>query len=252
MRTGVIAKKLGMSRYYTDDGFHIPVTLLKLEECQVVAVKTEELDGYNAVQLGSGSVKVKNVSKPLRGHFAKVKVKPKRKLAEFRVSSSALLKAGQQVIASHFVSGQFVDVSGISKGKGFAGGMKRHNFGGLEATHGVSISHRSHGSTGQCQDPGRVFKGKKMAGHLGDVRKTVQNLEVIAVDEENDVLLINGAVPGAKGSFVTVSDAVKKNLPLSAPLPAGLKSAVTANDDKSVNEDVAASEDSNNDKQQGE
>lgn len=223
MRTGVVATKLGMSRHYTDDGFHIPVTLLQLDSCQVTCVKTEEKDGYNAVQLGVGKAKVKNVSKPIRGHFAKAKVEPKKKVVEFRVDAGALLQPGQEITADHFVVGQYVDVVGTSKGKGFAGGMKRHNFAGLEASHGVSISHRSHGSTGQCQDPGRVFKGKKMAGHLGDVRVTMQNLEIISTDAEQGIIVVNGAIPGAKGGYVLVSDAIKKILPPTAPYPAGLR-----------------------------
>jgi large subunit ribosomal protein L3 len=225
MRTGVIATKLGMSRYYHESGKDIPVTLLQVNNCQVVAVRTQEKDGYNAVQLGAANAKVKNVSKSQRGHFAKAKVEPKRNVVEFRVQSEALLEPGQELSASHYVSGQYVDVTGTSKGKGFAGGMKRHGFGGLEATHGVSISHRSHGSTGQCQDPGRVFKGKKMAGHLGDVRVTTQNIEVIDVDEENNIIIVCGAVPGAKGGFVEVSDAVKRARPAEAPFPAAIKGA---------------------------
>lgn len=231
MRTGLIAKKIGMSRYYTEDGFHIPVTLLQVESCQVVYVRTESKDGYNAVQLGGFEAKSKNVSKSLKGHFAKAKVGSKKKLVEFRVSQKALLEVGQCISVGHFVVGQFVDVTATSKGKGFAGAMKRHNFGGLEATHGVSISHRSHGSTGQCQDPGRVFKGKKMAGHLGDEKVTIQNLEVIFVDTESGVVGVNGAVPGAKNAFVKVFDSVKKNLPSSAPFPAGLLNLSSSNDE---------------------
>lgn len=223
MRTGVIAKKLGMSRYYLEGGANIPVTILGLEECQVVSVKTVEKHGYNAVQLGAGKAKVKRTPKPQRGQFAKAKVEPKRKVVEFRVSEKALLKPGQELVASHFVSGQFVDVTGTSKGKGYAGGMKRHNFRGLEASHGVSVSHRSHGSIGQCQDPGKVFKGKKMAGHLGSERVTTQNLEIIDVDDENGLIIVFGAVPGAKNDYVLVSDAVKRIMPASAPFPAGLK-----------------------------
>lgn len=222
MRTGLITKKIGMSRFYADNGQHIPVTLLQAEGCQVVAVKTEEKDGYNAVQLGLGDAKIKRVSKAIRGHHAKAKVEPKAKLAEFRVSSDALLNPGDTLSVNHFIPGQYVDVAGTSIGKGFAGGMKRHNFGGLEATHGVSISHRSHGSTGQCQDPGKVFKGKKMAGHMGDTRVTIQNLEIISVDESTGVIVVCGAVPGAKGGYVYVSDAVKRARPSSAPYPAAL------------------------------
>lgn len=222
MRTGLVAKKVGMTGYYTKDGFRIPVTVLHVGDCQVVAVKKQANDGYNAVQLGSGAVKVKNLSKALRGHFAKTKVEPKSKLVEFRVDESALLEPGQALSASHFIVGQFVDVTGVTIGKGFAGAMKRHNFAGLEASHGVSISHRSHGSTGQRQDPGRVFKGKKMAGHMGNVQCTVQNLEVIAVDEAAGTICVCGAVPGNKGAYVTIKDAVKRALPSTVPYPAGL------------------------------
>lgn len=225
MRTGVIAKKLGMSRYYSVNGDHISVTLLQMDGCKVIAQRTEEKDGYNAVQLGFGEVKVKNVSKPQRGHFAKAKVEPLHKLAEFRVDADGLVNVGAELSVGHFVPGQFVDVVGTSKGRGFSGAMKRHNFRGLEATHGVSISHRSHGSTGQCQDPGKVFKGKKMAGQYGDARITMQNLEVIDRDDENGIIIVAGNVPGAKGGYVLISDAVKRALPSSAPFPAGLKGA---------------------------
>ena len=222
MRTGLIAQKLGMTRIFNDEGNHIPCTVLKIDGCQVVAVRTEEKDGYNAVQLGVGKAKVKNVSKANRGHFAKTNVEPRKKLAEFRVSADALLQPGQELSAAHFVAGQKVDVTGTSIGKGFAGVMKRHNFGGLRASHGVSISHRSHGSTGQRQDPGRVFKGKKMAGHMGDVRVTTQSLEVVVTDEERGLLLVRGAIPGAKGGWVLVRDAVKAKLPDGLPFPAKL------------------------------
>lgn len=228
MRTGLIAQKLGMSRVFTEIGEHVPVTVLKVDNCQVVAQKTAERDGYDAVQIGAGVAKVKNVSKPMRGHFAKAKVEPKRKVAEFRVSADNLLEPGKELSAKHFVVGQYVDVSGSSIGKGFAGVMKRHNFAGLEATHGVSISHRSHGSTGQRQDPGRVFKGKKMAGHMGDRNVTTQNLLVMAADEEEGIIMLRGAVPGAKGSYVLLSDAVKRALPPSAPVPAAFKGANAA------------------------
>lgn len=228
MRTGLIAQKLGMSRVFTEIGEHVPVTVLKIDNCQVIAQKTAERDGYDAVQLGAGVAKVKNVSKPLRGHFAKAKVEPKRKIAEFRVSADNLLEPGKELSAKHFVAGQYVDVSGSSIGKGFAGVMKRHNFAGLEATHGVSISHRSHGSTGQRQDPGRVFKGKKMAGHMGDRNVTTQNLLVMASDEEEGIIMLRGAVPGAKGSYVLLSDAIKRALPSSAPVPAAFKGANAA------------------------
>ena len=223
MRTGVLAKKVGMSRYYTDLGRAIPVTLLQLDGCQVVSIKTKETDGYNAVQVGAGKAKVKNVSKSLRGHFGKAKVEPKSKVVEFRVAANALLKPGQELTVNHFVAGQYIDVAGTSKGKGFAGVMKRHNFAGLEATHGVSISHRSHGSTGQRQDPGKVFKGKKMAGHMGDVRQTVQNIEIMDIDEENNLIVVCGGVPGRKGAYVELSDAMKRAVPAEAPFPAGIK-----------------------------
>ncbi|MCH8917171.1 MAG: 50S ribosomal protein L3 [Proteobacteria bacterium] len=225
MRTGMIAQKMGMTRLFTEDGRHVPVTVLRVENCQVVAQKTLERDGYCALQLGIGTAKVKNVAKPQRGHFAKAKVEPKRRLAEFRVAEDALVDVGTEIKPSHFVDGQIVDVVGISIGKGFAGAMKRHHFAGLEASHGVSVSHRSHGSTGNSQDPGRVFKGKKMAGHMGARRVTVQNLQVFSTDDEEGLILIRGAVPGAKGGFVLVSDAVKKVRPVDAPYPAGIAAA---------------------------
>jgi large subunit ribosomal protein L3 len=222
MRTGLIAQKVGMTRLFGIDGSHVPVTVLRVEECQVVAVRTAEKDGYAAVQLGVGRAKTKNVTKPMRGHFAKAKVEPKVELQEFRVASDALLEVGDELHVGHFVAGQYVDVSGVSIGKGFAGVMKRHGFGGLRASHGVSISHRSHGSTGQRQDPGRVFKGKKMAGQLGAHKATVQNLEVFGVDPQRGLILIRGGVPGAKGSYLRVTDAVKKALPKAAPYPAAV------------------------------
>ena len=227
MRTGLIAQKLGMSRVFTETGTDIPVTVLKLESCQVVAIRSEATDGYNAVQLGSGVAKVKNVSKAQRGHFAKAKVAPKKHTAEFRVSADALLDVGVELDAGHFIAGQYVDVTGTSIGKGFAGAMKRHNFKGLRATHGVSVSHRSHGSTGNSQDPGKVFKGKKMAGHMGDRRVTTQNLEVVATDGENGLILVKGAIPGSKGGWVYISDSVKRALPEGVPFPAGLKAAAS-------------------------
>src|SRR6185295_3833160 len=217
MRTGLIAQKLGMTRIFAEDGSHVPVTVLKVDNCQVVDVRTEDKHGYNAVQLGIGKAKVKNVSKAQRGHFAKAKVEPKRKLAEFRVSKDALLEVGAEISAAHFVPGQFVDVAGITIGKGFQGVMKRWNFGGLEASHGVSISHRSHGSTGGRQDPGRTFKNKKMAGHLGQDRITTLNLEVAAVDADKGLIMVKGAVPGGKNGYVLVRDAVKKERPADAP-----------------------------------
>ncbi len=223
MRTGLIAEKVGMTRLFLEDGTHVPVTVLQMDGCQVVAVRTADKDGYAAVQLGQGKVKVKNVTKPLRGHFAKAKVEPKRKLTEFRVSDDALLDVGQELSAEHFLPGQYVDVAGISIGKGFAGAMKRHNFSGLRASHGVSVSHRSHGSTGQCQDPGRVFKGKKMAGHMGAKRVSLQNLVVVETDADRGLLFIRGAVPGPKGSIVEIRDAVKRKAPDDLPLPAAIK-----------------------------
>ncbi|AQU86952.1 50S ribosomal protein L3 [Komagataeibacter xylinus] len=225
MRTGLIAKKLGMTRLFKEDGTHVPVTVLQLDDLQVVDVRTTERDGYTAVQLGAGKAKVKNVSKPNRGHFAKAKVEPKKKLAEFRVSDDAVLEVGASLSAAHFVVGQKVDVTGTSKGKGFAGAMKRWNFAGLEATHGVSISHRSHGSTGNRQDPGKVFKNKKMAGHLGSERITTLNLEVAAVDAEKNLIMIRGSVPGGKNETVLVRDAIKKARHAEAPYPAALVEA---------------------------
>ena len=241
MRSGIIARKLGMTRVFNDAGHHVPVTVLKLDDVQVVAVRNAEKDGYTALQLGAGVAKAKNVSKPMRGHFAKANVLPKSKLAEFRVSDDAVLEVGASLAASHFVAGQKVDVVGTTQGKGFAGAMKRHNFGGLRASHGVSVSHRSHGSTGQCQDPGKVFKGKKMAGHMGAVRNTTQNIEVVSVDEEDGVILLCGAVPGPKNGWVLISDAIKAKLPEDAPFPAGLVGAVSASDaDEAPAEEAAA------------
>ena len=225
MRTGLIAKKLGMTRWYTEDGIHVPVTVLHIENCQVVCQKTAEKDGYTAVQLGVGTRKVKNVSKALRGHFAKAKVEPKAKLVEFRIDAANMLNVGDELSVEHFVVGQFVDVAGISIGRGFQGPMKRHNFAGLKATHGVSIRHRSHGSTGQRQDPGRVFKNKRMAGHMGDVRVTAENLKVVNTDVESSVIMVKGCVPGAEGSYVMIRDAIKKAPPKDAPKPAALKNA---------------------------
>ena len=224
MRSGVIARKLGMTRIFNDAGRHVPVTVLKMDDVQVVAQMTGEKNGYTAVQLGAGSAKAKNVSKAMRGHFAKASVMPKAKVAEFRISEDAMVEVGSTLAPSHFVSGQKVDVVGTSQGKGFAGAMKRHNFGGLRASHGVSVSHRSHGSTGQCQDPGKVFKGKKMAGQMGNKRITTQNLEIVAVDDTQGIILIEGAVPGSKNSWVLISDAFKKVRPEEAPFPAGLMS----------------------------
>ena len=225
LRSGVIAKKVGMTRLFLEDGKQVPVTVLQLDKLQVVAQRTPEKDGYTAVQLGAGTAKAKRTTQAMRGHFAAAKVEPKRKIAEFRVAPEALINVGEEITADHYFEGQFVDVSGTSIGKGFAGAMKRHNFGGLRASHGVSISHRSHGSTGQCQDPGKVFKGKKMAGHMGAVRVTTQNLQVVKTDSDRGLIMIKGAVPGSKGGWVTVKDAVKKPFPENAILPAALKSA---------------------------
>ena len=225
LRTGLLAKKLGMTRVYDDAGNHVPVTVLSLEGCQVVAHKTQSRDGYTALQLGAGEAKVKRVSKAERERFAKASVTPKKKLVEFRVAADNVIEVGSFMSAEHFVPGQKVDAAGITVGKGFAGAMKRHNFGGLRATHGVSISHRSHGSTGQCQDPGKVFKGKKMAGHMGAVRRTVQNLEVARVDVEQGLLLIRGATPGAKGAWIEIRDAVKGVKASDLPLPGKFTSA---------------------------
>jgi large subunit ribosomal protein L3 len=227
MRSGVIAQKLGMTRVFTDGGEHVPVTVLKLDNCQVVAHRTADKEGYVALQLGVGSRKAKNVSKAMRGHFAKGKVEPKRKVAEFRVSEDALIPVGAELTADHFVVGQYVDVTGTSVGKGFAGAMKRWNFGGLRASHGVSVSHRSHGSTGGRQDPGKVFKNKKMAGHMGDRTITTLNLKVVRIDPDRGLLLLEGAVPGSKGGFIMVRDAVKRPLPEDAPKPGKFREAAT-------------------------
>ena len=228
MRTGLIAKKLGMTRMFKDDGTHVPVTVLHLDELQVVDVRTQERDGYTALQLGWGRAKVKNVTQPNKGHYARVKVEPKRKLAEFRVSEDAVLQSGDTLSAAHFVVGQMVDVCGVTKGKGFAGAMKRWNFRGLEASHGVSVSHRSHGSTGNRQDPGKTFKNKKMAGHLGVERVTTLNLVVAGIDAERGLVMVRGAVPGSKGEFVMVRDAIKRARHADAPYPAGLTSSQLA------------------------
>jgi large subunit ribosomal protein L3 len=224
MRSGVLAKKLGMTRLFMDDGRQVPVTVLHMENVQVVAQRTGERDGYTAVQLGAGAAKAKRTSQAMRGHFAAAKVEPKRKLAEFRVSPDNLIEVGEEITANHYFAGQYVDIAGTTIGKGFAGAMKRHNFGGLRASHGVSISHRSHGSTGQCQDPGRVFKGKKMAGHMGGVRVTTQNLEVVRTDVDRGLIMVKGAVPGSKGGWVTIKDAAKKPVPEGVILPAALRS----------------------------
>ena len=220
LRSGVIAKKVGMTRIFQDDGRQVPVTVLQLDGLQVVAQRTADKHGYSAVQLGAGAAKAKRTSAAMRGHFAAAKVEPKRKIAEFRVAPENLIAVGEEITADHYFAGQFVDVAGTSIGKGFAGAMKRHNFGGLRATHGVSISHRSHGSTGQCQEPGKVFKGKKMAGHMGATRVTMQNLEVVRADVDEGLLLIKGGVPGSKNSWVEIRDAVKVATPEDVMVPA--------------------------------
>ena len=244
MRTGLMAQKVGMSRLFSDSGTHVPVSVLRVAGCQVVAQRTEEKDGYTALQLGLGEVKVKNVTKPMRGHFAKAGVEPKRRLAEFRVDPDALIEVGAEITADHFVVGQKVDITGTSIGKGFAGAMKRHNFGGLRATHGVSVSHRSHGSTGNRQDPGRTFPGKKMAGHMGDRQVTVLNLEVVRTDAERGLVLVRGAVPGAKGAWLLIRDAVKRPRPENVPLPGAIRRPAAAASDvpAAVEPDAGASE----------
>jgi len=229
MRTGVIAKKMGMTRLFKDDGRHVPVTVLSLEGLQVVSRRETDRDGYTAVQLGAGSAKAKNVSKPERGHFAKAEVELKAKLVEFRVAEDALLDVGAEISADHYVAGQIVDIQGVTQGKGFQGGMKRWGFGGLRATHGVSVSHRSLGSTGQRQDPGKVFKNKKMAGQMGDKNRTQQNLEIVGTDVERGLIFVKGSVPGSKGGWLIVKDAVKVARHAEAPYPAGLKAAANSN-----------------------
>jgi len=246
MRTGVLAKKIGMTRVFAADGAHVPVTVLSLEGCQVIGVKKNEVrevavtkkgeqvgtrqanDGYTAVVLAAGARKAKNISKAVRGVFAKASVEPKAVIREFRVSDDMLLEVGAEISADHFVSGQKVDISGLTKGKGFAGAMKRWNFGGLEASHGVSVSHRSHGSTGQRQDPGRTFKGKKMSGHMGQVLVTTQNLEIAKVDVERGLIMIKGGVPGSKGGWVMIRDAVKRPLHKDAPKPGAVRKPAAA------------------------
>ena len=227
-RTGVIARKLGMTRLFAADGAHVPVTVLSLDGCQVTAQRTAERDGYVALQLGAGAKKAKNTSQAERGHFAKALVEPKHYVAEFRVDESGLIEVGAEITADHFVAGQKVDIQGETIGKGFAGAMKRWNFGGLRATHGVSVSHRSHGSTGQRQDPGKVFKGKKMAGHLGVETVTTQNIEIVRVDAERGLIMVKGAVPGAEGGWVKIRDAVKHALPKDAPTPGAFRSTRAA------------------------
>lgn len=228
MRSGLIAQKVGMTRIFAEDGRHVPVTVLKIDNCQVVGHRTVEKNGYTAIQLGSGFAKVKNATKAERGQFAKANVEPKRKVVEFRVSEDNLIDVGAEMTADHFIAGQYVDVAGTSIGKGFAGAMKRHNFGGLRASHGVSISHRAHGSTGQCQDPGKVFKGKKMAGQMGNTRVTTQNLKVVKTDPERGLIMVQGSVPGAKGGWIMVRDAVKRDLPDGVPTPGAFKAAAAS------------------------
>jgi large subunit ribosomal protein L3 len=237
MRTGVIAKKVGMTRLFQEDGRHVPVTVLALENCQVVAVREQERDGYVAVQLGAGVAKQKNVAKPQREHFAKAQVPLKARVAEFRVADDAVLEVGATIAASHFVPGQLVDISGHTQGKGFAGAMKRWGFGGMRATHGVSVSHRAHGSTGNRQDPGKVFKNKKMAGHMGNRERTQQNLEIVRVDDERGLIFVKGSVPGSKNAWLTVKDSVKVSRHAEAPYPAGIKGANDA--DPVIEEEVA-------------
>ena len=240
MRCGVIARKLGMSRIFNDDGEHVPVTVLRMEDVEVLSVKSIAKDGYTSVQLGFSNKKLKNISKPLKGFFAKAKAEPKYKVVEFRVSEDAILNVGDKLGVNHFVTGQKVDVIGVSQGKGFSGAMKRHNFGGMQASHGVSISHRSHGSTGNSQDPGRTWKGKKMAGQYGNVRITTQNLKVVKLFEDDDLILIQGSVPGSKNGVVLLRDAIKHKIPNEAPFPAGLR-----NDSKSNKDDLSLSSDKN-------
>jgi large subunit ribosomal protein L3 len=229
MRCGVIARKLGMSRIFNDKGEHVPVTVLRLEDVEVLSTRSIKKDGYIAVQLGFNNKKLKNVTKPLKGFFAKAKSEPKEKVLEFRVSEDALLNIGDKISVNHYIPGQKIDVVGISQGKGFAGSMKRHNFGGMQASHGVSISHRAHGSTGNSQDPGRTWKGKKMAGQYGNVRVTTQNLTVVKLLDDDNLILVEGSVPGSKNGIVTITDAVKYNVPKDAPFPAGLRSSEKSN-----------------------
>ena len=232
MRCGVIARKLGMSRIFNDKGEHVPVTVLRLEDVEVLSTRSIKKDGYIAVQLGFNNKKLKNFTKPLKGFFAKAKSEPKEKVLEFRVSEDALLNIGDKISVNHYIPGQKIDVVGISQGKGFAGSMKRHNFGGMQASHGVSISHRAHGSTGNSQDPGRTWKGKKMAGQYGNVRVTTQNLTVVKLLDDDNLILVEGSVPGSKNGIVTITDAVKYNIPKDAPFPAGLRSSENSNDAK--------------------
>ncbi|WP_422346249.1 50S ribosomal protein L3 [Parasphingorhabdus sp.] len=237
MRTGVIAKKMGMTRLFQEDGRHVPVTVLSLEQCQVVGARKQDPDGYYAVQLGAGARKAKNVNKPQREAFAKAEVEPKARVAEFRVESEeGLLPVGATITADHFIAGQMVDIQGVTQGKGFAGAMKRWGFGGMRATHGVSISHRAHGSTGQNQDPGKVFKGKKMAGHMGAKNRTQQNLEIVRTDAARGLIFVRGSVPGSKGGWLLVKDAVKVALPEGVPFPGAMR----RNADETATEDAPA------------
>ena len=240
MRCGVITRKLGMSRVFSDNGEHVPVTVLRIEDVEVLSVKSLDKDGYTAIQLGFSNKKLKNISKPLRGVFAKAKAEPKEKVVEFRVSEDAILNVGDKLGVNHFIPGQKVDVVGVSQGKGFSGAMKRHNFGGMQASHGVSISHRSHGSTGNSQDPGRTWKGKKMAGQYGNVRITTQNLKVVKLIEEDNLILIQGSIPGSKNGVVLLSDAIKYKTPNEAPFPAGFQ-----NDSKTNKDDLSLSSEKN-------
>ena len=238
-RTGLITEKLGMTRLFDEHGKHVPVTVLRLDDCQVVGYKTEERDGYTALQVGAFKAKVKRTSKAMRGHFAKAKVEPKRHVSEFRVPAEAFVEIGSTLSADHFVVGQKVDVTGISHGKGFAGAMKRHNFGGLRASHGVSVSHRSHGSTGQCQDPGKVFKGKKMAGHMGASQVTKLSLEVVRIDVEEGLIFVKGSVPGSKGATISIRDAYKVSAPEGLPFPAATKKVASSKVDVSKEQSAA-------------
>ncbi|OYU70656.1 MAG: 50S ribosomal protein L3 [Alphaproteobacteria bacterium PA2] len=240
MRTGVIAKKLGMARFFDEAGTHVPVTVLSLEGCSVTAQRTQEKDGYVALQLGAGARKAKNTTKALRGHFAKAEVEPKQQLAEFRVSPENLIDVGAELTADHFLAGQKVDVTGTTVGKGFAGAMKRWNFGGMRATHGVSVSHRAHGSTGQRQDPGKTFKGKKMAGHLGQETVTTLNVTIWRIDTERGLILVKGAVPGTEGSYVKIRDAVKAKAPADLPMPGAFRKAGQAAAAPAVAEEAPA------------
>jgi large subunit ribosomal protein L3 len=250
MRCGVVVRKLGMSRNFDDSGNHVPVTILRLEDVEVLSAKSIEKDGYCAMQIGFGNKKPKNITKPLRGFFAKAKSEPKEKVVEFRVSEDAVLKIGDKIGVNHFVAGQKVDLVGVSQGKGFAGSMKRHNFGGMQATHGVSISHRAHGSTGNSQDPGRTWKGKKMAGQYGNVRTTIQNLTVVELIEEDNLILVKGAVPGSKNGILKMFDSIKHKVPENVPFPGGLiavSKVVESNKEASANDDEITDADIQND-----